>query len=64
MDNNTKTPLQKARSRYESKRKTKNISFNMTTENDLYEFAVSMDFGEWVKENLRLEMKKKGKSTK
>lgn len=44
---------------YEQKRDTKRVSFNKETESNLLEFANSVDFSNWVKEKILLEIGKK-----
>lgn len=50
--------LKKARLNYEKKRQVKNISFNTETEKELLEFANAIDFGSWVKEQIRKKIEK------
>ena len=53
-----KTPLQKARKRYSDKRKMVGVSFNLDTEQDLYQAAIAMPkFSVWVKEQLKSHIK-------
>ena len=42
---------------YEQKRDTKRVSFNKEKEAVLLEFANSVDFSNWVKEKIKLEIK-------
>lgn len=42
--------------KYENKRKIKRASFNLETEKELFDYANSIDFSNWVKEKLREEM--------
>ena len=42
---------------YEQKRETKRVSFNIEKEAKLLEFANSVDFSNWVKEKIKLEVK-------
>ena len=42
---------------YEQKRDTKRVSFNKEKEAALLEFANSVDFINWVKEKIKLEIK-------
>ena len=52
--------LDNARSRYESKRKAKPVSFNLETESALFEYANSLpSFSNAVKKWLAAEMNKK-----
>lgn len=44
---------------YEQKRDTKRVSFNKEKEAKLLEFANSVDFSNWVKEKILLEIGKK-----
>ena len=44
---------------YEQKRETKRVSFNIEKEAELLEFANSVDFSNWVKEKILLEIGKK-----
>ncbi len=44
--------------KYEQKRVLKRVSFNLETEADLLELANSMDFSQWVKEQLREKLRK------
>lgn len=48
-----KTPIQKAKANYENKRQIKKTSFNTETEADLLEFANSVDFSNWVKQQIK-----------
>lgn len=43
---------------YEQKRDTKRVSFNIEKESELLEFANSVDFSNWVKDKIKLEIKK------
>lgn len=52
IDENRNQALQ----RYESKRTTKKVSFNQEKEADLLAFANSVDFSQWVKEQIRLAL--------
>ena len=45
--------------RYDQKRTKISVSFNLETEVDLYEYAKSLNFSVWVKNQLEKEMKKK-----
>lgn len=47
----------KANAKYESTRRTKRVSFNIEKEAELLEFANSVDFSNWVKEKIKLEIK-------
>lgn len=52
--------LDRAREKYEGKRKRKFASFNTETEADILEYADNMnDFSGWVKQQLREEVEKK-----
>lgn len=42
---------------YEQKRDTKRVSFNKEKEAALLGFANSVDFSNWVKEKIKLEIK-------
>lgn len=44
---------------YEQKRETKRVSFNKEKEAELLEFANSIDFSNWVKQQIILEIGKK-----
>lgn len=49
-----KTPQQKAKSKYEEKRRNKSVSFNIKTEKDLLNFANNIvDFSDWVKQTIK-----------
>lgn len=50
-----KSPTQKTKTKYESKRVIKPISFNTETEKELLEFANSVDFSNWVKQKIKEE---------
>ncbi|PKH29163.1 hypothetical protein [Acinetobacter radioresistens] len=50
--------LKKANKKYEDKRKSKRVSFNLETETDLLDFAESVDFSSWVKELIKKELNK------
>ena len=51
---NSKTPIEKARAKYDKKRKIMGVSFNLETEQELLEKAKAMpDFSGWVKAKLR-----------
>ena len=53
-----KTPQQKARAKYDAKRKKITVSFNLDTEQDLFHAATAMPgFSAWVKEQLKLYIK-------
>ena len=47
----------KTKKTYEQKRDTKRVSFNTKKEAELLEFANSVDFSNWVKEKIKLEIK-------
>lgn len=52
--------LDRAREKYEGKRKRKFASFNTETEADILEYADSLpDFSSWVKQHLKDEVEKK-----
>ena len=52
--------LDRAREKYEGKRKRKFASFNTETEADILEYADNMnDFSGWVKQQLRKELENK-----
>ncbi len=52
--------LDRAREKYEGKRKRKFASFNTETEADILEYADNMnDFSGWVKQQLREELESK-----
>jgi predicted ATP-binding protein involved in virulence len=52
--------LDRAREKYEGKRKRKFASFNTETEADILEYADNMnDFSGWVKQQLREELENK-----
>ncbi|WP_303066024.1 hypothetical protein [Alysiella sp.] len=44
--------------KYEEKRVFKKVSFNVEKEADLLEIAKSIDFSQWVKDQLREKFKK------
>ena len=44
---------------YDQKRTKISVSFNLETEIELYEYAKSLNFSVWVKNQLEKEMKKK-----
>lgn len=50
--------LDKARRKYDDKRQIKKVSFNPDTENELLEFANSVNFSEWVKQKIKEELSK------
>ena len=52
-----------ARDKYEKKRFTKRVSFNMITEKDIYEYSNSIEFSSWAKQKLREELNKKNSSS-
>lgn len=57
-----KTPLQKARAKYAAKSTNKTVSFNRDTEQDLLDFAQSLpNFGIWVKEQIKNQLKQGNK---
>ena len=49
--------LAENRKRYEAKRVIKKASFNSETEKEMLEFANSVDFSQWVKDQIRKEFK-------
>lgn len=46
--------LKKAKQKYESNRQIKRVSFNIETEKELLDFANSVDFSKWVKQQIDL----------
>ena len=57
-----KTPIQKARAKYAAKSTNKTVSFNRDTEQDLLDFAQSLpNFGVWVKEQIKAQLKQSNK---
>lgn len=57
-----KTPLQKARAKYAAKSTNKTVSFNRDTEQALLDFAQSLpNFGVWVKEQIKNQLKQGNK---
>ncbi|CAM9396137.1 hypothetical protein [Acinetobacter bereziniae] len=53
--------------KYEDKRVIKRVSFNTTTESHLLEFADSIDFSTWVKQQILIDLElnsKVGKENK
>ena len=57
-----KTPLQRARAKYAAKSTNKTVSFNRDTEQDLLDFAQSLpNFGSWVKEQIKIQLKQGSK---
>lgn len=57
-----KTPLQRARAKYAAKSANKTVSFNRDTEQDLLDFAQSLpNFGVWVKEQIKNQLKQGNK---
>lgn len=57
-----KTPIQKARAKYAAKSTNKTVSFNRDTEQDLLDFAQSLpNFGSWVKEQIKTQLKQGNK---
>ena len=49
----------KAQKKYEKKRVIKKVSFNQETEKDLIQFAESVNFSLWVKNQIKKNSKKK-----
>ena len=47
---------------YEKKRETKRVSFNIEKDKELLEFANSVDFSNWVKQMIRIELDNMHKS--
>ncbi len=57
-----KTPIQKARAKYAAKSTNKTVSFRRDTEQDLLDFAQSLpNFGSWVKEQIKAQLKQSNK---
>ena len=57
-----KTPMQKARAKYAAKSTNKTVSFRRDTEQDLLDFAQSLpNFGSWVKEQIKAQLKQSNK---
>ena len=57
-----KTPIQKARAKYAAKSTNKTVSFNRDTEQALLDFAQSLpNFGSWVKEQIKNQLKQSNK---
>lgn len=52
------TALNKARQKYDDKRQIKKVSFNQEKEKELLEFAISVNFSEWVKRKIKEELNK------
>lgn len=50
--------------KYEDKRVIKRVSFNTTTESDLLEFADSIDFSTWVKQQILIDLELNSKAGK
>ena len=53
--------LKMSKQDYEKKRDAKRVSFNIEKEKELLEFANSVDFSNWVKEMIRIELKNTSK---
>jgi len=53
------TAADKAKKKYEAKRKNKSVPFLIDEEAELLDFADKVDFANWVKEKIRDELKKK-----
>lgn len=61
MSTSIKTSLDKARDKYEKKRRKKFVSFNTENEADLLQYADQIpDFSSWVKEHLKDAKEKSG----
>lgn len=59
------TAQERAREKYEGKRKRKFASFNTETEADILKYAENLpDFSGWVKQHLRDELETKTKASK
>lgn len=57
-----KTPIQRARAKYAAKSVNKTVSFNRDTEQALLDFAQSLpNFGSWVKEQIKAQLKQSNK---
>ena len=57
-----KTPIQRARAKYAAKSTNKTVSFRRDTEQDLLDFAQSLpNFGVWVKEQIKNQLKQGNK---
>ena len=57
-----KTPIQRARAKYAAKSVNKTVSFNRDTEQDLLDFVQSLpNFGSWVKEQIKNQLKQGNK---
>lgn len=57
MDN---SPAEKAKKKYEAKRKNKSVPFLIEKESELLAFADNLDdFAKWVKDKIRDELKTK-----
>ena len=52
------TALDKAREKYDEKRKIKKVSFNTETEKDILDFANSVNFSEWFKQKIKAGLSK------
>ena len=46
--------LKKAQKKYEKKRVIKKVSFNQETEKELIQFAESVNFSVWVKNQIKI----------